>query len=68
MGRTVPGGVHFFGTQGAAYAVNLHSRIASRVLMRLGSRGYRSEDAIDALAAAQRWGDYFTPAEVVRVD
>ncbi len=68
VGRTVPGGVHFFGTQGAAYAVNLHSRIASRVLMRLGSRGYRSEDDIYALAAAQRWEDYFTPDEMIRVD
>lgn len=68
VGRTVPGGVHFFGTQGAAYAVNLHSRIASRVLMRLASRGYRSEDDIYALAAAQRWEDYFTPDEMIRVD
>ncbi|MDE2201915.1 MAG: class I SAM-dependent RNA methyltransferase [Burkholderiaceae bacterium] len=68
VGRTVPGGVHFFGTQGAAYAVNLHSRIASRVLMRLGSRGYRSEEDIYALAAAQRWEDYFTPDEMIRVD
>ncbi|MFX7808446.1 THUMP domain-containing protein, partial [Acinetobacter baumannii] len=55
-------------TQGAAYAVNLHSRIASRVLMRLASRGYRSEDDIYALAAAQRWEDYFTPDEMIRVD
>jgi len=68
VGRTVPGGVHFFGTQGAAYAVNLHSRIASRVLMRLASRGYRSEEDIYALAAAQRWEDYFTPDEMIRVD
>ena len=68
VGRTVPGGVHFFGTQGAAYAVNLHSRIASRVLMRLGARGYRSEDDIYTLAAAQRWEDYFTPDEMIRVD
>jgi putative N6-adenine-specific DNA methylase len=68
VGRTVPGGVHFFGTQGAAYAVNLHSRIASRVLMRLGSRGYRSEEDIYALAAAQRWEDHFTPDEMIRVD
>ncbi len=68
VGRAVPGGVHFFGTQGAAYAVNLHSRIASRVLMRLASRGYRSEDDIYALAAAQRWEDYFTPDEMIRVD
>lgn len=68
VGRTVPGGVHFFGTPGAAYAVNLHSRIASRVLMRLAARGYRSEDDIYALAAAQRWEDHFTPDEMIRVD
>ncbi|MDO3562002.1 THUMP domain-containing class I SAM-dependent RNA methyltransferase [Ralstonia pseudosolanacearum] len=68
VGRTVPGGVHFFGTQGAAYAVNLHSRIASRVLMRLGARGYRSEDDIYSLTAAQRWEDHFSPDETIRVD
>jgi len=34
--RVVPGGVEFGGGQRAGYAVNLHSRVATRVLLRLG--------------------------------
>lgn len=66
--REMPGGVSFSGEMNAAYAVNLHSRIASRVLMRVAARGYRSEDDVYALARAQRWEQWFSPDEAIRVD
>ena len=42
----VPGGVHCSGTLVDSYRVNLHSRIASRVLMRMGQRSYNNENDI----------------------
>lgn len=66
--REVPGGVPFSGEMAAAYAVNLHSRIASRVLLRVAQRGYRHEDDIYALARQQRWDQWFSPDESLRVD
>ncbi len=64
----VPGGVNFSGEMAAAYAVNLHSRIASRVLMRVAARGYRHEDDIYTLARGVRWEQWFSPDESLRVD
>ncbi|SOY50458.1 THUMP domain-containing class I SAM-dependent RNA methyltransferase [Cupriavidus taiwanensis] len=66
--QEVPGGVNFSGEMAAAYAVNLHSRIASRVLMRVAARGYRHEDDIYALARGVRWEQWFSPDESLRVD
>lgn len=66
--RETPGGVHFSGPMAAAYAVNLHSRIASRVLMRVAARGYRREDDIYELARAQRWEQWFGPDASMKVD
>jgi putative N6-adenine-specific DNA methylase len=66
--REVPGGVSFSGPMAAAYAVNLHSRIASRVLLRVAAKGYRSEDDIYALTRSQRWDQWFSPDESIRVD
>jgi putative N6-adenine-specific DNA methylase len=64
----MPGGVTFSGEMAAAYAVNLHSRIASRVLMRVAARGYRREDDVYDLARAQRWEQWFSADESLRVD
>lgn len=66
--REMPGGVSFSGEMAAAYAVNLHSRIASRVLLRVAQRGYRHEDDIYTLARQQRWEQWFSPDETLRVD
>ncbi|AQV95523.1 MULTISPECIES: THUMP domain-containing class I SAM-dependent RNA methyltransferase [Cupriavidus] len=66
--QEVPGGVNFSGEMAAAYAVNLHSRIASRVLMRVAARGYRHEDDIYTLARGVRWDQWFSPDESLRVD
>ncbi|MFJ4289294.1 class I SAM-dependent RNA methyltransferase [Cupriavidus sp. NPDC089707] len=66
--QEVPGGVNFSGEMAAAYAVNLHSRIASRVLLRVAARGYRHEDDIYNLARGVRWEQWFSPDESLRVD
>jgi putative N6-adenine-specific DNA methylase len=66
--QEVPGGINFSGEMAAAYAVNLHSRIASRVLMRVAARGYRHEDDIYTLARGVRWEQWFSPDQSLRVD
>ncbi|TWG78713.1 putative N6-adenine-specific DNA methylase [Cupriavidus gilardii J11] len=66
--REVPGGVHFSGEIASAYAVNLHSRLASRVLLRVAARGYRHEDDIYELTRAQRWDQWFGPDESMKVE
>ena len=49
----VPGGVHASGDLLDAYRMNLHSRIASRVLMRMAVTGYKTENDIYDLVLAQ---------------
>ncbi|MGV2291258.1 class I SAM-dependent RNA methyltransferase [Trinickia sp. YCB016] len=67
-GAQVPGGVHFRGGWKAGMAANLHSRIASRVLLKIAHRPYRNEQDIYALAAEQRWEQWFSANETLRVD
>jgi putative N6-adenine-specific DNA methylase len=67
-GTQVPGGVHFRGGWAAGMATNLHSRIASRVLLKIAERAYRNEQDIYALAAEQRWETWFSANETLRVD
>jgi putative N6-adenine-specific DNA methylase len=67
-GAQVPGGVHFRGGWAAGMAVNLHSRIASRVLLKIAERPYRNEQDIYALALEQRWEQWFSANETLRVD
>ncbi|MGF6480409.1 THUMP domain-containing class I SAM-dependent RNA methyltransferase [Paraburkholderia sp. JPY419] len=67
-GAQVPGGVHFRGGWAAGMAANLHSRLASRVLLKIAQRPYRSEQDIYALALEQRWEQWFSAHETLRVD
>ena len=53
----VPGGVHCSGDLTDSYRINLHSRIASRVLMRMAHSGYKTENDIYDLTLAQPWED-----------
>jgi putative N6-adenine-specific DNA methylase len=62
------GGAGFAASMQAAYAVNLHSRIASRVLWQLSSGEYRSEEDLYAQAHAIAWERHFRPAQTLRVD
>ena len=64
----VPGGVHCSGTFQDAMRMNLHSRIASRVLLRIAQGSYRNEDDIYRLALAQKWENWFDVDCTIRVD
>ncbi|MFT5534817.1 MAG: putative N6-adenine-specific DNA methylase [Candidatus Paceibacteria bacterium] len=64
----VPGGVHCSGELIDAYQVNLHSRIASRVLMRMAHASYLNENDVYDLALAQPWEDWFSVDRTIRID
>lgn len=64
----VPGGVHCSGTLQDAYRINLHSRIASRVLMRMAHASYTTENDIYDLTLAQPWEDWFAVHHTIRID
>lgn len=64
----VPGGVHCSGTLQDSYRINLHSRIASRVLMRIAQASYANENDIYDLTLAQPWEEWFDVDHTIRVD
>jgi putative N6-adenine-specific DNA methylase len=64
----VPGGVAFSGDWTTCYRVNFWSRIASRVLWRIASFDYRTEQDIYATAKAIDWPQYFTVDRTLRVN
>lgn len=66
--KAVDGGVQFAGPFELCYAVNLESRIASRVLWRVGQAHYRSEQDIYDAARALPWRDWFGPERTIRVN
>jgi putative N6-adenine-specific DNA methylase len=66
--ETVHGGVHFTADWRACYAVNLHSRIATRVLWRVAHGRYAREDDIYRLALDAPWPKWFGAARTLRVD
>jgi len=66
--RTTDGGVHFTGGWLLGYRVNLHSRIASRILWRVAMANYRSEQDIYDTVHALPWGDWFDVSRTIRVN
>jgi putative N6-adenine-specific DNA methylase len=66
--RSTDGGVHFSGEWLLSYRVNLHSRIASRVLWRVARTDYHSEQDIYDTAFALPWGDWFDVSRTIRVN
>lgn len=66
--RTEAGGVAFNGTLAIAYAANLHSRIASRILWQVGRRGYLSEQHLYDATQEVRWQDLMSAQQTLRVD
>lgn len=66
--EVVPGGVGFPGRWADCYRVNLRSRIASRVLWRVGHTRYRDEQDIFQAAAALPWPDWFDVRRLIRVN
>lgn len=63
-----PGGVHFGAEHRFCYRANLESRIASRILWRVGHFRYRNEDDIYKSAAALPWHDWFDVTHTIRVN
>jgi putative N6-adenine-specific DNA methylase len=62
------GGVSFAGELADAYAANLHSRIASRVLWLAAEGPYRGEDDLYKLARGVPWERELAPEQSLRVE
>ena len=60
--------MHCSGELTDAYLANLHSRIASRVLLRIAHASYANENDIYDLALAQEWENWFGVQHTIRVD
>ncbi|MDR2614760.1 MAG: THUMP domain-containing protein [Candidatus Accumulibacter sp.] len=65
--EAVPGGVHFSADWRGCYALNLHSRIATRVLWRVAHGRYAREDDVYRLALDVPWPKYFGAERTLRV-
>ncbi len=66
--RVVPGGVHCSGSLEDGWLLNLHTRIASRILLRFAQSSYRNEDDIYKLAIKQPWEQWFDVGNTIRID
>jgi putative N6-adenine-specific DNA methylase len=62
------GGVAFAGAIDLAYRANLESRIASRILWRVGGFPYRDEHDLYERVRALDWPRHFRPERTLRVD
>ncbi len=62
------GGIYFQGSMACAMRACLTSRIASRILMRLGVSDYYDEEDIYNFACRTKWEEYFGPSQSIRVD
>lgn len=65
--RAVDGGVACKGGMEQVYRINLHSRTASRVLLRLTKSGYRNEQDIYKATKNIRWTDWFDLEQTFKV-
>lgn len=66
--KAADGGVHFAGPFNLCYRANLESRIASRILWRVGSARYRNENDIYKATLALDWPSWFEPEMTMRVN
>lgn len=64
---TTDGGAAFGGDERVLYRANLESRLASRILLRVGEAHYRSEDDIYRRALALDWPALFAKERTIRV-
>ena len=62
------GGVFVEGDEPLAMRLNLHSRLANRVLWPLASGPYADEQGLYALARGVPWPAWITPAQTLKVD
>ena len=69
--KAVDGGVHFSGAFTLGYAANLHSRVASRILWRVGLARYRAANADQDIYDATHqldWPAWFSVDRTLRVN
>ncbi len=66
--RETAGGVHFSAAWADVQRVNLRSRLASRVLVRVAQGRYRTEHDVHRLALAYDWTRWFDVDRTLRVD
>jgi putative N6-adenine-specific DNA methylase len=62
------GGIGLAAPISGAMTLNLHSRIASRVLLQMAQAPYRQEEDLYKLASGLAWEDWFTSKQTLRVD
>ena len=62
------GGVELPGSWRDAMKLNLHSRLAQRVLVRLAQRPYRDEQGVYDAAASVAWEIWLTPQQTIKVE
>ncbi len=66
--ETTRGGVWVEGDERTAMALNLESRLATRVLWPLADAEYRHEDDLYSMARDLPWQQWITPEQTLRVD
>jgi putative N6-adenine-specific DNA methylase len=66
--KAAEAGVSFEAPFAFAYAANLNSRIASRILARVAQFPYKSEDDVYAGAKAVGWGEHFLPERTFKIE
>ena len=67
-GKAWRAGVQLQGSWREALQLNLHSRLAQRVLIELQHGNYRSEQDLYNAAASVAWEIWFTPAQTFKVE
>jgi len=65
--KTTEGGVHFTGDWSLCYRANLESRVASRILWRVSTSTYRSEQDVYQAAFKMHWQNWFEVNHTIRV-
>lgn len=66
--RTARGGVQLVAGWPEVMKLNLHSRLAVRVLLQLSHTPYRGEDELYEAASAIAWEDWFTPRDSFKIE
>jgi len=61
------GGVSFFGPMTVCYAANLHSRLATRILLRVSAGKYQNEEDVYQGALAVYWHKWFEASRTIAV-
>jgi putative N6-adenine-specific DNA methylase len=65
--QTTGGGVGFFGPMTLCYAANLHSRLATRILLRVSAGKYQNEEDVYQGTLAVFWHKWFDASRTIAV-